>query len=135
MKKEDLIDYLSSEDFMFKLKRYASEFGFLYRGVKVPPEQFIVKIIEGEVGQLSLRLLLDVATQEDDLCSYPCDWWQAFKERWFPAWAKRKTPVRMTEVLAVHKYPELAVPENPLGREFVHLRYVDSWALQDKLSS
>ncbi len=25
--------------------------------------------------------------------SYPADWWQAFKERWFPKWAKRRWPV------------------------------------------
>lgn len=27
--------------------------------------------------------------------SYPADWWQAFKQRWFPTWAKRRWPVKM----------------------------------------
>jgi hypothetical protein len=25
---------------------------------------------------------------------YPLDWWQAFKERWYPTWAKEKWPVK-----------------------------------------
>ena len=25
--------------------------------------------------------------------SYPSDWWQGFKERWFPQWAKRRWPI------------------------------------------
>jgi hypothetical protein len=25
---------------------------------------------------------------------YPADWWQAFKERWFPAWLIERYPVR-----------------------------------------
>jgi len=25
---------------------------------------------------------------------YPTDWWQAFKERWFPVWLKRRFPVK-----------------------------------------
>ena len=28
--------------------------------------------------------------------SYPKDWWQAFKERWFTSWMKRRWPVLMT---------------------------------------
>ncbi len=32
--------------------------------------------------------------------SYPADWWQAFKDRWFPTWARRRWPVRkITTVL------------------------------------
>ena len=27
--------------------------------------------------------------------SYPADWWQALKSRWFPGWATRWWPVRM----------------------------------------
>ena len=29
---------------------------------------------------------------------YPSDWKEAFKERWFPKWAKRKWPVRYERV-------------------------------------
>jgi len=41
--------------------------------------------------------------------SYPADWWQALKERWFPPWAKRRWPTKMTRVVmrAVAFYPTL----------------------------
>ena len=44
---------------------------------------------------------------------YPRDWWQAFKARWFPAWAKNKWPVEMTRVVIVARelYPNVAFPE------------------------
>jgi len=35
--------------------------------------------------------LLDTAS-----VSYPADWWQAVKERWFPKWAISRWPVRYT---------------------------------------
>ncbi len=33
---------------------------------------------------------------------WPTDWWQAFRERWFPAWWLRRWPVRYNTV-SVHK--------------------------------
>ena len=27
---------------------------------------------------------------------YPKDWWQAFKDRWFPLWAKKRWPPKFT---------------------------------------
>lgn len=29
---------------------------------------------------------------------WPADWWQAFKERWLPAWAKRRWPVQYEQI-------------------------------------
>ena len=43
----------------------------------------------------------------------PADWWQHFKERWFPAWLLRRFPVRMekfphpVKVEAFAVYPKL----------------------------
>lgn len=44
---------------------------------------------------------------------YPADWWQAFKKRWFPEWAKRRWPVNMTKVALVARelYPDVAMPD------------------------
>lgn len=48
---------------------------------------------------------------------YPADWWQAVKERWFPAWAIKRWPVNY-KVISVHKEmvtrmcPHIATPEN-----------------------
>jgi hypothetical protein len=30
--------------------------------------------------------------------SWPCDWWQAFKERWFPAFLLKRYPVKYTHL-------------------------------------
>lgn len=42
---------------------------------------------------------------------WPSDWKEAFKARWFPAWAKRRWPVRHDRVSvdALELYPELAL--------------------------
>ena len=50
---------------------------------------------------------------------YPADWWQAFKERWFPEWLLKKYPVRYThkEFLVKATYPDLVVQNhNPVLR-------------------
>ncbi len=40
---------------------------------------------------------------------YPADWWQAFKERWFPDWLIKRYPIRYTDVVVSAKvlYPDL----------------------------
>ncbi len=42
---------------------------------------------------------------------YPSDWWQAFKERWFPVWMLERWPVRYTihEWNARIVYPQLRI--------------------------
>ena len=46
---------------------------------------------------------------------YPRDWWQAFKERWFPAWLLRKYPVDYhhitIDVRAIYPDFKQAMPE------------------------
>ncbi len=45
-------------------------------------------------------------------CRWPSNWWQAFKERWFPAWALKRWPVQyMAYVLRARElYPDVAMP-------------------------
>lgn len=44
---------------------------------------------------------------------YPADWWHAFKNRWFPAWAKKRWPIKVevVELIAKELYPQMAMPE------------------------
>lgn len=44
---------------------------------------------------------------------YPADWWQAFKERWFPNWAKERWPVKQarTVIDVVELYPKWLPPD------------------------
>ena len=34
-------------------------------------------------------------SMRNETVSWPADWWQALKLRWFPAWLKRRYPVKM----------------------------------------
>jgi len=50
---------------------------------------------------------------------WPADWWQAVKERWLPAWAKGRWPVKMRGACLVARelYPKMAMPDmGPLLR-------------------
>jgi len=44
---------------------------------------------------------------------YPKDWWQAFKKRWLPGWAKARWPVEMVrcKLVARELYPKMALPD------------------------
>jgi hypothetical protein len=55
--------------------------------------------------------------------SYPRDWWEWFKQRWFPKWLLDKYPVKFVTVerpgdtvtvTAEMMYPRLTVPKNAL---------------------
>jgi len=55
--------------------------------VKLAHESFVQAIIKWEVAR---RRLAEYR--------WPATWRDAFKERWFPAWAKRRWPVRYRKV-------------------------------------
>ena len=46
------------------------------------------------------------ATIKLDDFYYPRDWWEAFKERWSPAWAKKKYHVHYKHISVSHYLPE-----------------------------
>ena len=66
------------------------------------------------LDQLVLTLAARITTQklEEITVSYPADWWQAFKKRWFPKWAKKRWPVeKRTHTVSAHAlYPKIAMP-------------------------
>ena len=53
---------------------------------------------------------------------YPKDWWQSFKDRWFPKWILRKWPVVYTKIVIDVRalYPEYR-PALPKEKFFFHL--------------
>lgn len=67
-----------------------------------------------EIDEIHVQIRQLVVAQDlaDREVRYPRDWWQAFKARWFPAWALRRWPVEETvvtfEVRAL--YPKVALP-------------------------
>lgn len=46
---------------------------------------------------------------------YPKDWWQAFKERWFPKILKRWWPVEYKIIDIYALYPSIAMPDKFTG--------------------
>ena len=125
MKLDDLI----STEHTFQLRRLTQSIALSQGGIILAPERVRFEIIEHEAQDI-LRGVITYLTQEEPLCKYPANWWEAFKLRVFPRWLKRKTPaIKMTEVWAVHRFPELDPPESMVGREFISLHIVN----QDKL--
>jgi hypothetical protein len=70
-----------------------------------------------ENDQTVIRSIYRLAVYEELLCRYPADWWQAFKERWFPKWLKYHYPIKTKEVIAKHKFPHF----HYLGKEYVEI--------------
>ena len=48
------------------------------------------------VFQIRMRLAAKESVLKTTIVTYPADWWQHFKQRWFPSWAKKMWPVIMT---------------------------------------
>ena len=102
------------QDLTIRLRDFCAE-AWVEVGAADPHTQLILFERQGKVV---IRAVAKIATLEDMLCAYPKDWWQAFKDRWFPKWLKRHYPVETNDVWAVHKFPDLGTP---LGRERIHL--------------
>jgi hypothetical protein len=70
---------------------------------------------------LSNSMLLDLTTyilQENIKtieCRYPADWKEAFKDRWFPDWLKKKYPVKWVheKLDKIVLYNQLSLPDQP----------------------
>lgn len=50
--------------------------------------------------------------RKSETIRYPRDWWEALKQRWFPAWALRRWPAIIVEhtFTAYDVYPEANIP-------------------------
>ena len=53
---------------------------------------------------------------------WPADWWQHFKERWFPAWALKRWPVRYDgfDIERIAVYPEFKAVK-PHQQHYIHV--------------
>ncbi len=76
------------------------------------------RIGENLVYQLQGCLLGEQARQE--ICEYPADWFEAFKERWYPRRALVRWPVKRTKYIVNIKavYPDYR-PSLPLNLSHV----------------
>lgn len=75
------------------------------------------------LDEIVFRLEQRIATQHLKEISYPSDWKEAFKERWFPKWLLQKFPVKYTRYDAKVLYPLIQIPEQANRVEFTRLDY------------
>ena len=114
---------MNEKEITFQVRRAFAQLS-LGKGLKINSDRVQVKLFE-ESGEIVAKALFGYVTQEFGDYKHPLDWWQYFKQRWMPKWLLRKFPVRYAQVFEVHKYPEVALPVEFLGREFVHFKVVD----------
>lgn len=133
-----IIDELKAEEFEFKIQRFGSVYA-LSRAIRIKPARIKVQFFKDKSFD-HVKQLIDVATQEEELAEYPNNfflrlsyWWQRFKKRWFSKWLwlYQRYPVTWNQVWAIHKFPELEVPD--LGKECVHLKVVQYSEIQKLL--
>jgi hypothetical protein len=78
--------------------------------------------------QLRTYLLAGKEHAEDGATvRWPADWWQAFRERWFPKWWLRRWPVRYQSVVT-RKYIRRVCPHVNLvtpGEHQVHFQWLE----------
>lgn len=88
------------------------------------------------VMQLEHRMLRGVPLEHRDsvTVSWPADWWQAVKERWFPRWLLAKYPVKyafrvVPTTTVEHRYcPHIRTPPGDGDKVcFDYLLGVDDW--------
>jgi hypothetical protein len=78
--------------------------------------------------QIVLQIRQDVFGKQVDIVEirYPADWWQAFKERWFPKWLLKRYPVIETiETIDIKAlYPTINIPN--------HRAIINVWETEER---
>jgi len=81
-----------------------------------------------------------VTEETSTTLTWPADWWQAFRARWFPRWWLRRWPVRhevrvvTTKTTIVRTCPHLSIPARPHSGAQVHLTWLVPGQMEGKPS-
>jgi hypothetical protein len=80
---------------------------------------------------LSFRARVAGERLKTETIRFPADWWEAVKERWFPAWAKRRWPVsyRVVTMEARGLYPLLSLPQRKDAHVEIVVHEAPGWGL------
>lgn len=68
------------------------------RDPRVSRAHFVAELYDTMMISLHGYIWAEVLEAVEEEISYPSDWWQAFKQRWFPKALLRRWPVRMRVV-------------------------------------
>lgn len=104
------------QEIALDVERYAMQHGI--SPVALQNAKVETDVMKGAIEMLMIRVLMDVATHNlaENKVEYPANWWQHFKERFFPNWALEKWPVLYkTESITIKAlFPN--IPVNMDGR-------------------
>ena len=84
-------------------------------------DTFYDRTINAVSVRFSKRLVVDHLPGKT--IQYPADWWEHFKFRWFPQWARKKYPIKWktTEVNFLVKYPHYKLSHSQLGAGYLEI--------------
>ena len=100
------------------MERFRFAFQKFLPDVQVFKAVSIESVYDNMMQGFAYQLRYEVLGQELDerIVSYPADWWQAFRDRWFPAWWLRRWPIRHREVRMrlLGLYPQIPINQRPV---------------------
>jgi hypothetical protein len=107
---------ITPEEIRFRLQKYTA------KGVLT--EELLRNInIESFLDSFMANLVIEVSQivpyRDGDPIRVPSTWWDAFKEKWFPAWALARWPAKFRAYQARAFYPNLPLPNTKIGTEYV----------------
>lgn len=131
MNKEELEDCLG-EEFTFTVRQIVND-SIIDKELMMDSKRLKTYSWLDIIMRPHIRSILTLATQEEEVFDYPADWFQWFKQRWFPKWLLAHYPIRTARIWAISKFPELNIPNEFVGKEFVHFRVVNEDKLRKKI--
>lgn len=120
---------MEDQTFEFRLRKIFSKCA-VNRGLNINPERYQVRVIDEGAGKYLAEGILLLATKEDEVFDYPVNWLTKLGQRWqnlkakMPQWILKRFPLEHTRIWAVSKYPDLNVPAQYFGSEFVSFRAI-----------
>ncbi len=82
-------------------------------------------MIDNITGDMVFQLVAGISgKQEKTEVSYPADWWQALRQRWFPRWWLKRHPVQFKRIVTTttHLCPHLPIGEH--RTQHYHLQWL-----------
>lgn len=126
---------MKDQTFEFRLRKIFAKCA-VNRGLNIKPERYQVRAIDEGAGRYLAEGILLLATKEEEVFDYPLNTltklgrkWAAFRAR-MPLWLRRRFPQKWARVWAVSKFPDVNVPAQYFGSEFVHFRVIDEKELE-----
>lgn len=85
---------------------------------KLTARELVLKLDAYITGRVADRICIDV--------EYPADWWEAFKDRWFPNFMLKRWPVKMTTI-KVDETRFVMCPHLPSEPKINHYRWLQDY--------